>query len=896
MDALLSCDASGHAICGGRCVDTTTEGSNCGSCGTICGAGMGCVASHCTVVCPTGQTFCNGTCITPATDRLNCGGCGVACLAGQVCSGGMCATSCAAGAVLCGSGATAYCANVQTDNADCGACGNACPAGQVCSLSMCSAACGTGLVNCSGSCVATATDPLHCGSCTNGCALANASTQACVAAACVVGACSAGFGDCDGMASNGCETDVVGTDVSNCGGCGIRCAYSNAGASCTAGVCGMGTCHAGFGNCDGMALDGCEVSTDSDNANCGGCSTTGAPHACASGQVCSAGVCGATCGAGTVNCSGDCVRLATNVNNCGSCGNSCALAHVSVQACGMSHCVVGACSTGFGDCDLTASNGCETNVVGSDVNNCGGCGVRCSFANAAATCGSGVCAMDACNAGFANCDGNAANGCETNTGTDNTHCGACTTTCSAGQVCSTGTCSASCGTGLMACGGSCVATATDPTNCGACGSVCLLANVTTQACIADSCAVGTCSAGFSDCDGMASNGCETAVRGIDVNNCGGCGLRCSFANANAACTSGSCTMAACNADFADCDGNPSNGCETNTNTDNGNCGECSTASASTACPSGQLCSTGTCGATCGTGLTACSGTCVATATDPGNCGACGTACALANVTTQACVVSACAVGACSAGFSDCDGAAGNGCETGVRGSDVTNCGGCGLRCSFANASATCGSGTCAMRACNTGFEDCDGNPVNGCETNTSTDNGNCGACAAACPSGQLCSTGTCGATCGTGLTACGTTCVATATDPSNCGGCGTVCSLAGVTTQACVGGACAIGACSAGFSNCDGSASNGCETAVRGSDVNNCGGCGVVCAYANAGATCTTGTCARAACNAGFADCDGSALNGCETHTNTDNANCGACSTMTTPAACASGEVCSMAV
>ncbi len=35
------------------------------------------------------------------------------------------------------------------------------------------------------------------------------------------------------------------------------------------------------------------------------------------------------------------------------------------------------------------------------------------FANASATCSGGACALGACNSGFSNCDGNAANGCET---------------------------------------------------------------------------------------------------------------------------------------------------------------------------------------------------------------------------------------------------------------------------------------------------------------------------------------------------------------------------------------------------------------------------------------------------------------------------------------------------
>jgi len=45
-----------------------------------------------------------------------------------------------------------------------------------------------------------------------------------------------------------------------------------------------------------------------------------------------------------------------------------------------------------------------------------------------------------CNAGYANCDGNAANGCETSTTADNNNCGGCGNVCAAGNHCSAGSC------------------------------------------------------------------------------------------------------------------------------------------------------------------------------------------------------------------------------------------------------------------------------------------------------------------------------------------------------------------------------------------------------------------------------------------------------------------------
>jgi hypothetical protein len=52
--------------------------------------------------------------------------------------------------------------------------------------------------------------------------------------------------------------------------------------------------------------------------------------------------------------------------------------------------------------------------VQSNLANCGGCGVTCTLAHSTATCTAGACAVGACTLGYANTDGNAANGCEVN--------------------------------------------------------------------------------------------------------------------------------------------------------------------------------------------------------------------------------------------------------------------------------------------------------------------------------------------------------------------------------------------------------------------------------------------------------------------------------------------------
>jgi hypothetical protein len=111
---------------------------------------------------------------------------------------------------------------------------------------------------------------------------------------------------------------------------------------------------------------------------------------------------------------------------------------------------------------------CNGQCVPNDVANCGACGLACpGAANATLTCAGGVCG----------CDGNPANGCETNLAIDVNNCGACGNVCplppNAISTCGGGVCGFLCGPGFVACGGQCVDTASDRFNCGACGNVCL---------------------------------------------------------------------------------------------------------------------------------------------------------------------------------------------------------------------------------------------------------------------------------------------------------------------------------------------------------------------------------------------------------------------------------------
>jgi hypothetical protein len=97
------------------------------------------------------------------------------------------------------------------------------------------ASCPSPRVACGGRCVDTATDVAHCGACAAPCDFANA-TPICAAGRCALGACDAGFVDCDRRADNGCEVHT-GSDPAHCGACGRTCA---AGESCRAGRCCAG--------------------------------------------------------------------------------------------------------------------------------------------------------------------------------------------------------------------------------------------------------------------------------------------------------------------------------------------------------------------------------------------------------------------------------------------------------------------------------------------------------------------------------------------------------------------------------------------------------------------------------------------------------------------------------
>ncbi|MEZ4222246.1 MAG: hypothetical protein R3B13_15020 [Polyangiaceae bacterium] len=92
--------------------------------------------------------------------------------------------------------------------------------------------------------------------------------------------------------------------------------------------------------------------------------------------------------------------------------------------------------------------------------------------------------------------------------------------------------------------------------------------------------------------------------------------------------------------------------------------------------------------------------------------------------------------------------------------------------------------------------------------------------------------------------------------------------------------ACAVGSCSTGYADCDGSAGNGCEINVN-TDPNNCGGCGTACA---ANQVCSDGKCVTS-CSSGHTTCGGSCVD-----LSNDSQHCGACGVDCLGGACSDGK------
>jgi len=613
------------------------------------------------------------------------------------------------------------------------------------------AGCPQGQKLCSGECVAKDDPATGCAAVAcDPCAVPHATATCGDAGACAIGACDEGFEDCDQSSANGCEGNLQ-NDPKNCKTCGNECPSATGTPVCESGVCGVSDCNAGQGDCDDDKANGCEVD------------------------------------------------LTTTTAHCGFCGNACDIPYAS-EKCESSACVVDVCDTGRGNCNSDHADGCEVDLTGT-VAHCGACDTPCTVGgNAQPMCLDSKCTTQ-CDVPFRDCNKDVVDGCEIDTSTNALHCSACDTPCvllHATPVCSSSQCAVGvCDTNwgdcdTLAASGCETDLQTTVAHCGGCNAPCPVPANATATCAGGTCGY-TCNGTWQDCDGDATNGCEFDLAS-DPNHCGACGTVCTTANGTAGCSAGLCVIASCNLGWLNCDGEVATGCETNGLNNDAHCGQCNNACLLE--HAAGDCVGGSCQYVCAHPWEDCSGaidSCsINTDTDTQNCGACGTKCNHPNA-TEICDTGVCEITGCSGTYADCNGQVPDGCESNLM-SDPGHCGVCTKACSYANANALCVGGGCVMGDCLGSFEDCDGNIVNGCESDTMTSLQHCGACLQPCALPHA--------------------------------------------AESCNSGTCTMGACEAGYTNCDNNTANGCEAQLA-SDPQNCGACGHDCL----GGTCTAGKC-----------------------------------------------------
>ena len=186
---------------------------------------------------------------------------------------------------------------------------------------------------------------------------------------------------------------------------------------------------------------------------------------------------------------------------------------------------------------------CSTDLLlNIDNDNCGSCGKRCELGTA---CKGGRCVMP-CDFGETLCD----NGNCYNLSNDSLHCGDCRMQCPTGVSCTNGQCGLNCTGGSQRCGSKCHFVMSDNS---ACGSMCM------QCSGGKLCVNGTCT-----CPQSLPKECSSVCVNLanDPRNCGGCGTACMGSDSVLKlCIKGTCSTQECPDRFADCNLDPSDGCE-----------------------------------------------------------------------------------------------------------------------------------------------------------------------------------------------------------------------------------------------------------------------------------------------------------------------------------------------
>ena len=314
--------------------------------------------------------------------------------------------------------------NLSDDDHNCGACGNDC-GGTLSDLNVqtscvngvCRADCYNLHRDCNGviddGCeVDPLSDPDNCGGCGNKCAPG----VECLGGVC---GCPPGQTDCDGTC-----VDLT-TNDDNCGACDFNCddhPVGDAGAlppnmrhGCAASKCTELHCDHRFGtlweNCNGSLTDGCEADIGTDPNNCAKCGAKCDPGKSCFDDISNNPGIACQCPAGRTMCGGvTCVDVESDPHNCGSCDYQCPdpvaidpTTHNPTDSNGRASCDRGRCGyvcyPGFADCNGAADDGCETELA-KDPRNCGGCGITCDTA-LGQPCVNGECVKAQCDAGTA---------------------------------------------------------------------------------------------------------------------------------------------------------------------------------------------------------------------------------------------------------------------------------------------------------------------------------------------------------------------------------------------------------------------------------------------------------------------------------------------------------------
>jgi hypothetical protein len=222
-------------------------------------------------------------------------------------------------------------------------------------------------------------------------------------------------------------------------------------------------------------------------------------------------------------------------------------------------------------------------------------------------------------------------------------------------------------------------------------------------------------------------------------------------------------------------------------------------------------------------------------------------------------------------------------------SDPANCGSAGHAIpadGFMHANWACVAGHEAIANCVAGFGDANTDPVDGCEVNLNTDPANCGSVGTvipppgtnhatyACVNGQVAIT-SCDAHFADANINPADGCEANLnTDPANCGSVGTAIPPPGTNhaDYACVAGVVTIASCNSFFADVNHSVGDGCEVNLM-TNPQHCGSVGHAIpspGTLHANWACAGGTAVITSCVTGWANANGSVVDGCETQTDPD--------------------------